>query len=141
MGTLDELSDGASLPLQQAARASARAACCRFGATVGKLKAMPARLGSLPPRVAAMPKVADNFYKSAAWLAYRQQHRDWTVAQQGGVWCIVCGSTRRLILDHAAERKDGGADLPAFKDAHWYCTGCHNRKTADAKAKRARGGR
>lgn len=108
---------------------------------MGKLTGMPSRLSSLPPRVAAMPKVTESFYNSASWRAYRQQHRDWTIARQGGVWCIVCGSTKRLILDHAIERKDGGEDLPPLEQAHWYCTGCHNRKTAEAKAKRARGGR
>ncbi len=108
---------------------------------MGRLTGMAPRIGSLPPRVAAMPKVAESFYNSASWRAYRQQHRDWTIARQGGVWCKVCGSTKRLILDHAIERKDGGEDLPPLEQAHWYCTGCHNRKTAEAKAKRARGGR
>lgn len=88
-----------------------------------------------------MPKVADGFYLSAEWRAYRSAHRAWTIARQGGVWCRVCGSVKRLILDHRTERKDGGADFPPYEEADWYCGGCHNAKTAAARAKRAAGGR
>lgn len=107
---------------------------------MGKLKAMPPRLAGLPPRVAAMPKVAEAFYQSDAWRRYREAHRRWTIQQQGGVWCVVCGSTERLILDHRHERKDGGEDFPPYAEADWHCGPCHNRKTAKARAKRARGG-
>ena len=107
---------------------------------MGRLKALGSRVGSLPPRVAAMPKMAERFYQSAEWLAYRKAHRQWTAARQGGVWCVVCGATRRLILDHVRERKDGGADFPPYDEARWYCAGCHNTKTAAARAARARGG-
>jgi len=79
-----------------------------------------------------MPKQAESFYKSPEWA---QARRD-----QPNKWCVVCGVTQRLILDHKVERKDGGADLdPA--NLEWLCLPCHNRKTAQAKAKRARGGR
>lgn len=99
---------------------------------MGRLKSMPARLGALPSRVKAMPKVADRFYHSAEWAEARRR--------QPNKWCAVCGSTKRLILDHKVERKDGGADLdPA--NLEWLCQPCHNTKTAEAKAKRARGGR
>lgn len=108
-------------------------------AEVTRLKAMPSRLSRLPSRVAAAPKVAEGFYVSAEWKAYRQRHKAWTAERQGGVWCCKCGATRRLILDHAVERRDGGADFPPFEEAHWYCGGCHNAKTAAAKAARARG--
>jgi len=108
---------------------------------MGRLKSMPSRLGALPPRVAAMPKVADSFYQSPEWKDYRARHRAWTIQRQGGVWCIICGSTHRLILDHREERKDGGADLPPFDQMDWYCAGHHNAKTAAARARRARGGR
>ena len=74
---------------------------------MGRLKSMPSRLGALPPRVAAMPKVADSFYQSVEWKDYRARHRAWTIQRQGGVWCLICGSTHRLILDHREERKDG----------------------------------
>lgn len=99
---------------------------------MGRLKSIPSRLGALPPRVAAMPKMADSFYQSPEWAAARKA--------QPNKWCAVCGSTKRLILDHKHERKDGGADLdPA--NLEWLCQPCHNRKTAEAKARRARGGR
>lgn len=106
---------------------------------MARLKALPGRLGGLPARVKALPKRAELFYQSAEWKSYRSQHRRWTVAHQGGVWCCKCGSTKRLILDHRVERKDGGADFPPFEEADWYCGGCHNRKTAEARAKRAAG--
>jgi 5-methylcytosine-specific restriction endonuclease McrA len=52
----------------------------------------------------------------------------------------VCGGTNRLILDHRVERRDGGADFPPFEEADWFCAGCHNTKTARARALRAGGG-
>ncbi|WP_047004963.1 hypothetical protein [Aurantiacibacter luteus] len=90
--------------------------------------------------MAALPKVAERFYQSKAWLDYRRRHAAWTRARLGGLWCCQCGGTRRLILDHRVERKDGGPDFPPFEQADWYCGGCHNRKTAQARAARARGG-
>ena len=90
-------------------------------------------------RVRAMPKVAESFYQSAEWRAYRKRHRDWTRARKGGVWCCTCGAGGRLILDHRVERRDGGADFPPFEEADWYCTGCHNRKTSEAKTQRVGG--
>lgn len=90
----------------------------------------------MPPRLAPMPKTADPFYQSAAWEAAKRAKR-----ALGNVWCVVCGSTRRLVLDHRIERKDGGADLPPLDELDWLCHVCHQRKTADARARRARGGR
>lgn len=84
-----------------------------------------------------MPKVAERFYLSAEWKDYRKRHRDWTRAKLGAVWCCICGSTERLILDHVVERKDGGPDFPPFEGAKWYCGACHNTKTARARASRA----
>lgn len=107
---------------------------------MGRLQGLPSRLAGLPARVKALPKVAERFYQSAEWLAYRARHKAWTRARQGGVWCCKCGSTHRLILDHRVERKDGGADFPPFEEADWYCAACHNRKTAEARARRASGG-
>lgn len=86
-----------------------------------------------------MPKMAERFYLSAEWKQYRREHRAWTRAQHGGVWCCVCGSAERLILDHDVERKDGGAEFPPFAQAKWYCTAHHNAKTARARAARASG--
>lgn len=99
---------------------------------MSKLKAMPSRFGGMRPRVAAMPKVADRFYQSPEWAAAR--------SRQPNKWCAICGSTKRLILDHKVERKDGGADFDP-QNLEWLCQSHHNTKTADAKARRARGGR
>lgn len=107
---------------------------------MGRLKALRGRLGSAGSRVKALPKRAEGFYLSPEWREYRARHRAWTIAQQGGVWCSVCGSGERLLLDHRHERKDGGADFPPFDQADWYCTRCHNAKTAKAKGERATGG-
>ena len=107
---------------------------------VGRLKGLPSRIAALPARVRALPKQAETFYVSAEWRDYRKRHAAWTRVRLGGLWCCVCGSAKRLILDHRVERRDGGADFPAFEEADWYCAGCHNRKTAAAKARRARGG-
>ena len=100
------------------------------------IKRLPNRIGRAPVRVAALPKKVERFYASAEWKRYRAWHRKETKARQGGVWCVVCGSTVRLILDHVVERRDGGPDFPAFAGAKWYCGGCHNAKTAKAKAER-----
>lgn len=107
---------------------------------MGRLKGLPPRIAALPPKVAAAPKRADRFYQSKEWLSYRKRHAAWTRKVNGGLWCCVCGSTHRLILDHRVERKDGGEDFPPFEQADWHCAACHNRKTADAKARRASGG-
>ena len=104
---------------------------------MARLTRLPARIGALPARVKAAPKVAEAFYTSAPWRAYRSAHAAWTKARQGGLWCCICGGTKRLVLDHRVERKDGGADFPPYEEADWYCAGCHNRKTAEARAKRA----
>lgn len=99
---------------------------------MGKLKAMPPRVAGMAPRVRAMPKVADRFYQSPEWAEARRL--------QPNKWCAICGSTKRLILDHKVERKDGGADLDP-SNLEWLCQSHHNTKTAEVKARRARGGR
>ncbi len=106
---------------------------------MGRLRQLAGRVGSVGPRVKAMPKVAEGFYLSADWKAYRAEHRAKTKALHGGVWCCVCGAGGRLILDHVIERKDGGPDFPPFDGAKWYCTAHHNAKTARARAVRAGG--
>lgn len=106
---------------------------------MGRLKQLGARIGGVAPRVRSMPKLAEGFYLSAEWKAYRAWHRAETRKRDGAVWCCVCGSTHRLILDHVVERKDGGPDFPAFEGAKWYCTAHHNAKTAQARAARASG--
>jgi len=100
------------------------------------LKRLPGRMGRAPSRVAALPKKAESFYQSAEWRAYRSAHKAETVRRQGGVWCAVCGSRHKLVLDHVVERRDGGPDFPAHDGAKWYCSGCHNAKTARARMAR-----
>ena len=101
---------------------------------------LPSRFGRPPSRVPALPKKVERFYASAEWKAYRKRHREGTRQEQGGVWCVVCGSTERLILDHVIERRDGGPDFPPHEGARWYCGGCHNAKTARARSARVGGG-
>lgn len=96
---------------------------------------MPPRLGSLPPRLNAMPKIADPFYQSAEWLALRRSRMkdpDYAAAKaraKSGEW---------LVLDHVREIKDGGARLDP-KNTRWLTHSEHQAKTAKAKAARARG--
>ena len=54
----------------------------------------------------------------------------------------VGAMVRYLIESTAVEkrRKDGGADFPPYEEADWYCAGCHGRKTAQERARRAGGG-
>lgn len=106
---------------------------------MARLTRLPGRIAAMPSRVKVLPKRAEGFYASAEWKAYRERHRAWTVQRQGGVWCAVCGSTKRLILDHVVERRDGGADFPPFEGARWLCGAHHNAKTAAAKKARAQG--
>jgi 5-methylcytosine-specific restriction endonuclease McrA len=106
---------------------------------VGRLTQQKARIAGLSARVKSLPKRVERFYQSPEWRQYRRDHAAWTRLQQGGLWCCVCGSSSRLILDHVIERKDGGADFPPYEGAKWYCTGCHNVKTARSRAARANG--
>lgn len=94
---------------------------------------MPGRLGSMPTKLAPMPKRAESFYQSPEWEATKRAKR-----AQGPAFCRVCGSTKRLILDHIVERKDGGADFD-LSNLEWLCTPHHNAKTARARAARASG--
>jgi len=101
---------------------------------MGRLKAMPSRLSAPAPKLRAAPKVAEHFYQSKEWLALKAAKR-----RLGRVWCVMCGSADRLILDHVVERKDGGDDLD-IGNTQWLCNTHHQQKTAAAKARRARGG-
>jgi len=102
---------------------------------MGRMKAMPRRVGTMPVRVKAAPKVADPFYLSPAWLALVEQRKlgpDYAAAK------ARAKPGERLILDHKHERRDGGADLdPA--NTEWLTFSEHQAKTAKARARRARG--
>jgi hypothetical protein len=102
---------------------------------MGKLTAMPPRLGAMPAKVGAAPKIAEAFYQSRAWRSLIA-----AIKRERGNWCERCGSSNRVIGDHVVERKDGGAELdPA--NVELLCQACHNVKTAAERAARAtRGG-
>lgn len=104
---------------------------------MGKLTTLGSRLGGMAPKVRMPPKVVESFYSSADWndlKARRKLDPDYAAAKARGK------PGERMILDHVKERRDGGPDLdPA--NTEWLTFSEHQRKTAKAKALRARGGR
>lgn len=94
---------------------------------------MPSRLGGMPAKVAAAPKVAEPFYQSRAWRSLIA-----SIKRERGNWCERCGSTHRVIGDHIVELKDGGAPLDP-SNIELLCQAHHNAKTAKARATRAKG--
>lgn len=102
---------------------------------MGRLTALGSRLGLMPARVRATPKVAEGFYSSPAWrelVRDRKRDADYAAAK------ARAKRGERLILDHKIERKDGGADLdPA--NTEWLTNSEHQAKTAKARAARAQG--
>lgn len=102
---------------------------------MGRLKALGSRVGAMPAKVRAAPKVAEGFYSSAAWrglCADRKRDPDYAEAKRRG------RPGERMILDHVVERKDGGADLDP-RNTQWLTNSEHQAKTAKARARRARG--
>lgn len=98
---------------------------------------MPSRIGGLRPRVAPMPKVAEQFYQSPEWralVAQRRRDPDYAAAK------ARAKPGERLVLDHVDERRDGGADLDP-QNTQWLTFSEHQAKTAAVKAARARGSR
>lgn len=101
---------------------------------MGRLKGLGPRLATMRGRVRTMPKVAERFYQSREWRELVRR-----IKAERGNWCARCGSKHRVIGDHIVERKDGGAELdPA--NIELLCQACHNRKTAQARARRVGGG-
>lgn len=88
----------------------------------------------MPSRVRSLPKVAESFYQSKEWRELVRR-----IKAERGNWCERCGSKHRVIADHIVERKDGGAELDPL-NIELLCQACHNRKTADARARRVGGG-
>lgn len=102
---------------------------------MGRLTCVGPRIGSAPPKVRLMPKLAEGFYNSVEWRRLVAQ-----IKRERGNHCARCGSDVRVIADHIIERKDGGADLdPA--NIELLCHKHHQAKTAKARAIRANGGR
>lgn len=100
---------------------------------MGKLKVTPSRLRAVPPKLMAAPKRAEGFYQSAEWRALVA-----SIKRERGNFCQRCGSNERVIADHIVERKDGGADLDRA-NIELLCAKHHAIKTAQARARRARG--
>lgn len=102
---------------------------------MGRLKSLGSRLGSMPAKVKAAPKVVEGFYSSAAWrslVADRKRDPDYQLARQRAK------RGERMILDHKVERRDGGADLDP-SNTEWLTFSEHQAKTAKARAARAQG--
>jgi 5-methylcytosine-specific restriction enzyme A len=98
---------------------------------VTKLRNLPSAIPTLAPRLRPPPKVAESFYTSSEWRGLVAR-----IKRERGAWCVVCGSSQRVIADHIKERRDGGEPLdPA--NVQLLCQRCHNRKTARARAARA----
>ncbi|WP_363755110.1 HNH endonuclease signature motif containing protein [Sphingobium sp. LSP13-1-1.1] len=103
---------------------------------MGKLKALGSRLGGMPAKVKAAPKVAEGFYSSPEWRGLVAD-----IKRERGARCERPGCptpTHRIIADHVVERKDGGADLDA-SNVELLCFTHHQQKTAAARAARAQG--
>lgn len=79
------------------------------------------------------PKRAESFYQSTEWRALVA-----SIKRERGNFCQRCGSSERVIADHIVERKDGGADLDR-SNIELLCAKHHAIKTAQARARRARG--
>lgn len=102
---------------------------------MGRLRAPASRLAASPSRLRPPPKTAERFYQSTEWrrlVARRKLDRDYFEA-------LARAKGERLILDHVRERKDGGADLDP-KNTEWLTISEHAKKTAKARARRAREG-
>lgn len=106
---------------------------------MGRIKALPPRVASLPARVRVPVKTPDPFYVSDAWRSFvREVKRQRGYVCQGKGCGMDCSaSPRSLIGDHIIERKDGGADFDPL-NVQLLCIGCHNRKTAGARERRLR---
>lgn len=98
---------------------------------MARLAALGSRIRTLSPRVATPGKRADAFYLSREWRALVRR-----IKAERGPYCERCGSRHRVAGDHVVEIKDGGAALDPG-NVELLCQGCHNGKTARARARRA----
>jgi hypothetical protein len=122
---------------------------------MSRLRSLAPRLSVAPPKVRVAEKRADPFYLTPEWRGFVCD-----VIRERGRRCETCGKTReddgspvRLIADHIVEISDGGAVFDK-RNIGLKCTraggdgrtgpdgrrgGCHNRKTAEARAARMGG--
>lgn len=103
---------------------------------MGRLKSLGARIGAMPAKVKAAPKVVEGFYSSAAWKGLVADIKAMRGSRCERVGCPT--PTKRVIADHIVERKDGGADLDP-SNIELLCFDHHQQKTAAARAARAQG--
>ena len=99
---------------------------------MGRLSALPHRLGRPAPRLSPPAKTADRFYLSPEWRKLRERRKldpDYYEALRRAK------PGEKLILDHVDERSDGGAD---FGRTEWLTHSEHQAKTARERARRAR---
>lgn len=98
------------------------------------LRMLGSRVATLDTSIAAPPpKVVEPFYTSAPWLNLMA-----SIKRERGARCQDCGrSGVRIFGDHIIELKDGGAALDR-RNVRLLCGSCHTRKTAKARAERAR---
>jgi hypothetical protein len=104
-----------------------------------------ARLLMMAPRVARLdarkvrlaPRSDDSLYDSPRWRALTAQ-----LKRERGERCedpdckTPSGPWRRIVADHVREVRDGGA-LFDKRGIMLRCDACHNRKTAQERARRA----
>jgi 5-methylcytosine-specific restriction protein A len=103
---------------------------------MGRLSNIRPRISAAKPRLKPMPKRADQFYLSIPWRSLVSE-----IKQERGNYCETCGTGgkgARIIGDHIKELKDGGAPLDP-KNIKLLCAKHHGIKTAQARARRARG--
>ncbi|UIJ73382.1 HNH endonuclease [Aurantimonas sp. HBX-1] len=101
---------------------------------MGRLTNIKPMVEMLKPRIKLPPKQAEPFYLSPTWRSFIAR-----VIAKRGRRREECGATGcRIYGDHIVERRDGGADLDE-KNILLRCHGCHERKGAKERAKRAHG--
>ncbi|MFA5897890.1 MAG: HNH endonuclease signature motif containing protein [Hyphomicrobium sp.] len=100
---------------------------------MGRLSNIRSGLKPMSGRLRLPPKIADSLYTSREWRELVAR-----IKRARGAWCVICGSKHRLIGDHIIEIRDGGAPLDT-SNVELLCFTCHQRKTAAARLKRARG--
>ena len=103
------------------------------GLDMVRLTNLQPRLGAASARVSSPPKTADSFYLSPEWRTLIAD-----IKHARGAWCQDCGAGGRMFGDHIVEIKDGGAKLDVA-NVRLLCGRCHSKKTAKARAARARG--